>query len=43
MLGTYHFQQDRPEKAKPYLEQLVSNQVLAVRNPELDPVRGLNW
>ena len=41
MLGTYHFQQDRPEKAKPYLEQLVSNQVLAVRNPELDPVRRL--
>ena len=41
MLGTYYFQQDRPEKAKPYLEQLVSNQVLAVRNPELDPVRRL--
>ena len=41
MLGTYYFQQDRPEKAKPYLEQLVSNQVLAVRNPELDPVSRL--
>ena len=41
MLGNYHFQQDRPEKAKPYLEQLVSNQVLAVRNLELDPVRRL--
>ena len=41
MLGNYHFQHNRPEKAKPYLEQLVSNQVLAVRNPELEPVRRL--
>jgi tetratricopeptide (TPR) repeat protein len=28
MLGTYHFQQDRPEKAKPYLEQLLDFQCL---------------
>ena len=41
MLGNYSFQKNRPEQAKHYLEKLVDNQLLAVRNPELDPLQRL--
>jgi tetratricopeptide (TPR) repeat protein len=41
MLGNYSFRKNRPEQAKHYLEKLVANQRLAVRNPELDPLQRL--